>query len=213
MLGGMARRTPTPENRQRDAERTQRLILDASVKEFAAKGYAGARVSAIADRAGVNKQLISYYFGGKEGLYRAVADRWRERESREIPSDTDITEQIRRYVAEVIRDPDLPKLLAWEGLAYRGPDQDVAADERNARIHGNGVSLRRASEDGSLDERIDPAYLGLILLAAANAPSVYPQLVHGLLGLDAESPEFVEKYAEQLVVVVEKLLGRDQDSA
>ena len=35
----------------------------------ARQGLAGARVNDIADRAGVNKQLISYYFGGKEGLF------------------------------------------------------------------------------------------------------------------------------------------------
>ena len=53
------------------------LGLDAAVVEFSEHGFSGARISAIAARAGVNQQLISYYFDGKEGLYRALQDRWR----------------------------------------------------------------------------------------------------------------------------------------
>jgi AcrR family transcriptional regulator len=47
-------------------------IIDASRAEFAQYGYAGARVARIAASAGVNKQLIFYYFGSKEGLFDAV---------------------------------------------------------------------------------------------------------------------------------------------
>ena len=48
------------------------LILAAARSEFGSAGYAGARVERIAKKAGVNKQLIFYYFGSKQGLYRAA---------------------------------------------------------------------------------------------------------------------------------------------
>ena len=63
------RRSPTGQERKRDPERTRERILDAAVVEFGEHGFAGARTSAIARRAGVNEQLISYYFDSKEGLY------------------------------------------------------------------------------------------------------------------------------------------------
>ncbi len=47
---------------------TRLRILDAARAEFAEKGYDGARVDAIAVRAGVNKALIYYYFRSKEVL-------------------------------------------------------------------------------------------------------------------------------------------------
>lgn len=47
-------------------------ILAAAREEFGSEGFAGARVQRIARRAGVNKQLLYYYFGSKERLYRAV---------------------------------------------------------------------------------------------------------------------------------------------
>jgi AcrR family transcriptional regulator len=58
----------------RDPERTSAAILDASVKEFAEKGYGGARINAIAERAGTNKRMLYHYFGGKDALYLAVLE-------------------------------------------------------------------------------------------------------------------------------------------
>jgi AcrR family transcriptional regulator len=64
------------ERRQRvnDPEGTKRNIVDVATREFAQKGYGGARVDAIAERTRTSKRMIYYYFGGKEGLYLAVLE-------------------------------------------------------------------------------------------------------------------------------------------
>ena len=49
----------------------QRLLL-AALKLFAAKGFAKTSIREIAQAAGANVAAISYYFGDKQGLYRAV---------------------------------------------------------------------------------------------------------------------------------------------
>lgn len=59
---------------QRDPERTRAAILTAATTEFADKGIGGARVDAIAERAGTNKRMLYHYFGDKEGLYVAVLE-------------------------------------------------------------------------------------------------------------------------------------------
>jgi TetR/AcrR family transcriptional regulator len=48
------------------------LILAAAALEFAARGFAGARVDRIARRAKVNKAMIYYHFKSKERLYRTL---------------------------------------------------------------------------------------------------------------------------------------------
>ena len=58
----------------RNPERTQERILVAARDEFSQKGLGGARVNAIAEAAGVNKQLLYYYFEDKETLYTAVLE-------------------------------------------------------------------------------------------------------------------------------------------
>jgi TetR/AcrR family transcriptional regulator len=47
-------------------------ILEAAKAEFAECGYAGSRIARIARQAGVNKQLLYYYFGSKAGLHEAA---------------------------------------------------------------------------------------------------------------------------------------------
>ena len=47
-------------------------IIASAVPLFAAKGLNGVSVRDLARAAGVNLSMISYYFGGKEGLYAAV---------------------------------------------------------------------------------------------------------------------------------------------
>src|SRR5919112_1823067 len=62
------------EERQRDADRSQGTILAAARDEFAEHGLGGARMDRIAERAGLNKRLIYYYFDDKEKLFQAVLE-------------------------------------------------------------------------------------------------------------------------------------------
>ena len=61
-------------DRRRDAAATREALLAAATELFAERGYDGVPVWAIAAKAGVNKAMISYHFGGKRNLYRAIVD-------------------------------------------------------------------------------------------------------------------------------------------
>ncbi len=60
---------------RRAPERTREQILQAAIREFADKGLGGARVDAIAERAGANKRMLYHYFGNKAELFLAVLER------------------------------------------------------------------------------------------------------------------------------------------
>jgi AcrR family transcriptional regulator len=60
---------------QRGNGETSKRILFAAKREFAEKGFSGARMGAIAKEAEVNQALIHYYFKSKENLYRQVLHR------------------------------------------------------------------------------------------------------------------------------------------
>lgn len=51
---------------------TEQTILEAAELEFLDKGFAGAKTTAIAKRAGVNHAMIHYYFRTKENLFTMV---------------------------------------------------------------------------------------------------------------------------------------------
>src|ERR1700704_632262 len=60
--------------RTNDPEGNRRNIIEVATREFAMKGFGGARVDAIAARTRTSKRMIYYYFGGKEALYIAVIE-------------------------------------------------------------------------------------------------------------------------------------------
>ena len=63
---------PASRKGRREALRAQ--ILRAAEPVFAEAGFAGASMSGLAEAAGLPKANLHYYFGTKEGLYRAVLD-------------------------------------------------------------------------------------------------------------------------------------------
>lgn len=65
-------RAAAPRKKVRDAEVSRTRLFDAAAEEFAARGFDGAKVDRIAERAGVNKAMIYYHFTDKAALYRAV---------------------------------------------------------------------------------------------------------------------------------------------
>ncbi|HET8842995.1 MAG TPA: TetR/AcrR family transcriptional regulator [Ktedonobacteraceae bacterium] len=61
--------------RVHNAEGAREAILNAAEEAFAEQGFDGARIDAIAARAGYNKSLIFQYFGDKLSLYVEVMKR------------------------------------------------------------------------------------------------------------------------------------------
>ena len=53
---------------------TETLILEAAEREFLAKGFAGARTTAIAEDAGVTHAMLHYYFRSKQNLFDRIVE-------------------------------------------------------------------------------------------------------------------------------------------
>ncbi|MDF2569947.1 MAG: Bacterial regulatory protein tetR family [Sporomusa sp.] len=53
---------------------TKEKLIEAGEKLFAEKGLSGVSIRELSKEAGANSALISYHFGGKEGLYSAILE-------------------------------------------------------------------------------------------------------------------------------------------
>jgi AcrR family transcriptional regulator len=164
----MARATAT-EARPRDADRSQKDILDAALAEFAEHGLGGARMDRIAERAGVNKRLIYYYFESKESLFLAVLERAYEgirgEEQQLNLTQVEPVEAIRRLIAFTwnyyIEHPEFLTLLNSENLhRARHLEGSKRARELNSPlIRTLGEVLERGRADGVFRGGIDPVQL------------------------------------------------------
>src|SRR3954468_17070455 len=117
-----AKRSGDTVPQRRDPVATRKKLLTAARLEFAKHGLAGARVDELAERAGVNKQLVYHYFGDKDALYLAVLEvvyediREQERKLNleGLPPDKAIRKLIEASFDHLAANPDFIVLLTDE---------------------------------------------------------------------------------------------------
>ena len=128
-----------------DTEGTRRRLMEAAVEEFSDRGFAGARVDRISAAAGVNKERIYQYFGGKDGLFGAVLAAELSAAMDAVPIDGEGVEAITDYAARLFdyqsAHPQLGRLTFWEGLERRVP---VAEELRRAGAQSKIDRVRAA---------------------------------------------------------------------
>lgn len=106
-------------------DNTIRQILEAAATIFAKKGFAGARVDEIAEKAGVNKATIYYHIGDKRALYgRILHDIFSmtaddiERQIREGQTPEEkISAYAKAITRTVQRHPNVPRIMIHEAAS------------------------------------------------------------------------------------------------
>ncbi|WP_306362789.1 TetR/AcrR family transcriptional regulator [Nocardia sp. CC227C] len=172
-----------------DTEGTKRRLLEAAVQEFAERGPAGARVAAIATRAGINKERIYQYFGDKQGLFDAVLTDQLEQLAAASPLSAADAGQLADYAGHVFdyhrTHPQFLRLLHWEGLQSGRPTAESA---RAAHYAEKVAALAAAQRAGALPTDVAPGYLLYAVAALAAWWFAAPQVVRMILGADADDP-------------------------
>lgn len=101
---------------------TEQTILDAAITIFLQKGFDGARMQEIADRAGINKALLHYYFRSKEKLFAAVFENTIKQIgpalitfiNEDIPLEVKIWKFVDHYIDLVKKFPNMPLFILNE---------------------------------------------------------------------------------------------------
>jgi AcrR family transcriptional regulator len=190
----------------RNAEATKERIFNAATREFAEHGLAGARIDAIAKRAGANKQLIYAYFGSKEKLFAAVL----RHQLATIEEDTALDpDRLPDYAGEVFdfhtEHPAFARLLISEALSYGSgpvPDQE-ARDAHQAR---KMKMVREAQEQGAVDRSFDPGDLLMFIIALVIWPTAAPQVARQFAGKPPDDREVRARYRASLVEAVRRIV-------
>ena len=156
---------PDPAPRRRDSERTRTDIVAVATKEFADKGFAGARVDEIAAKTHTTKRMIYYYYGDKEGLYQAVLEasygRIRRLEQKIGHVDDDPVAAIRALTEITFdhhdRNPDFIRIVAGENILKGAHLKHAAAvqDLGNPAVDVLGHILAAGRTRGEFRDDVD----------------------------------------------------------
>lgn len=163
-----------------------REIVDVATRLFARHGYDGVSVRDICSELSVNFSIISYYFGGKAGLYREVlrrqfaacADLFSQVAGQNLPPREEVAALCRTMGAWQAENPAFSALVARES-GESGPEFRELAREYEDRLGGRLVELIRAGQrQGRFKSSIRPeaagAVLGLLLTGAGAARTLVP---------------------------------------
>jgi AcrR family transcriptional regulator len=212
------REKPARTGNTRDPESTSAAILDAAVKEFTERGYEGARVDNIADRASINKRMLYHYFGNKQALYVAVLESSyaaiRTAEHGLHLSDRDPIEGMtdlvlftwRYYLAH----PEFLSLLNTENL-HRAKFLKRSArifELNSPLIERISVLLERGVEQGVFRSDLDPLKVYVSIAALGFFYLSNRWTLSTVFGRDLLAKEAVENWGRHMVDVTLSYLRR-----
>jgi AcrR family transcriptional regulator len=151
--------------------------LEAAMQVFWLKGYEAASISDLTEAMGINSPSLYAAFGSKEGLFRAVLDRYDCRREGAIsnilkaPTALQVAEQYLFAVAEYATDKKHPPgcLLVKAGLS---PAEGEVGKQLAKQKAATELALRErfecAKRSGDLPEDADASALALYILAIGN---------------------------------------------
>lgn len=138
---------------------TKEKILKAAEDEFSLCGLAAARVDSIAQKAGVNKQLIYAHFESKENLYSVILEKVYARLGKyeeslvytSFDGDTTVKKIILDYFDFLVSNPSFVRLMLWENLN----GAQCVGDVRTNLFSGTRNLLCKGIEMGIIRDDID----------------------------------------------------------
>ena len=190
-------------------------LLAAATRLFAEKGFAGVSIRQLAEAAGVNSAMISYYYGGKEGLYEAVLTTQYERLLTKFEAiaafEAPVKEKIRQY-AEVIRlnhtaeQPLMARLIQGELTSPTACMEKVVRNytSRIARIV-SGI-VQQGVEDGEFRQDIPPIFATLALAGMLNFYFILREATRAIVPIFSVGDE---EFVEVALKIYLKGMGRD----
>jgi TetR/AcrR family transcriptional regulator len=179
-------------------------IFNSALREFADRGFSGARLERIATLARTNKRMICYYFKNKEGLFAAILNSaWEQ-----VPEMLEIKpeEILPFWCAFSFRNRDWARMQAWERFDLKNRK---IIDEKKRRAYWKKqiekVDRWRPSRKKCVP--ISSAYLLLVMIAIENIPVAFPNLVRLLVDKDLSAAQQQEEWLEVCRTLGKFLVG------
>jgi TetR/AcrR family transcriptional regulator len=196
--------------RPRDAQATRARLLEEATRAFAEKGFDGARIDDVADRAAVNKRMIYAYFGDKDGLYRAVLDAHlaqaltlaRPDERAAADPRAQAAGIVRRWFEFLASHRDFVRLLSWEALSEERRARAILLDRINAGLEPLHEVIRRGIREGAFRPDAEPRHVVASVNALFIGYFLQESLLEALWKTDLRAPDARADVLERFVRLV-----------
>jgi TetR/AcrR family transcriptional regulator len=189
-----------PQQRSTD---TQERILEAAAAEFALHGFTGTSTREVAVRAGVQHPALTYHFGNKDGLWRAVMRGLNETVLATLKSrlqalrGVDTVTTLRLIMDDFIRfsaaNPKFHRLMDYEA-GNGGERMDWLADEFVKEFFDVLVPLIRAAQKDGGFVAGDAYHLVYLFIGAATRLFMLAPEVRRVSGRSPMTPSYIQEH-------------------
>jgi AcrR family transcriptional regulator len=186
-----SRRTRAVPASPRDRDATRERLLEAAARLVAEAGFAGLGVNPLAAAAGVDKQLIYRYFGGLDGVVKALGERvefWLGAAEAVAPG-RDYADSVRgllgRY-GEALRGNDLLLAFLQAELAQASPLLNALETTRSKAMQSWMARIRPQLDHPP--EGVDAPAINAVILAGLHHLALRERSVGRFAGLDLREP-------------------------
>ncbi|WP_382420704.1 TetR/AcrR family transcriptional regulator [Fodinicurvata halophila] len=198
--------------RRRNPVETRRALLDASIAEFAENGLAGARVDAIARRAGVNKQLVYHYYGSKDELftasleevYRHIRTQERELELHALEPVAAMERLVGFSFDYLAEHPEFITLLNDENRMRSAhlKDSRELVDMHSPLVEVIATILERGVQQGVFNERFGPVNLYISIASLSYFFFSNNSTLSAIFNRDMSTPAEVARRRQHVIDLV-----------
>jgi AcrR family transcriptional regulator len=195
----------------RDATASRERIVEAASTEFTRRGFAGARVEEIANRAQCNKALVYHYFEDKASLFKHVLQCKMAHLSALAVHEGDAS-AFAELAGEVFdfysENPELTRLAMWEALDFGAHNPVPNEEERRARFAERVADVERAQQAGIVDPALDARHLLITLMGIVTHWFAFPQNARLICSEDPFTPEALKLRRAHVVEVARRIIER-----
>ncbi len=199
-----AARAQRTKKRTRIQQANEEKILDAALDVFSTYGFRGATIDQIAERAGMTKPNLLYYFRRKEDIYRAILehtlDDWLGPLTHLGEGEEPLAE-LKAYIdrkLELSRDrPKASRLFALEILQGAPVIGDVLAGPLKALVDEKAEVIRRWIAEGRIAP-VDPHHLVFTIWATTQHYADFDVQVRAVLGAEPSDTAHFDRAARTL---------------
>lgn len=200
---------PTSAGRVR--KKNQSLILKAAGQDFLEHGFKGASIKSIAERAGIPRANVHYYYKNKEAIYEdilsEIVELW---DSSILTSDDEPAKVLGDYIyAKVMysnTNPEASRIFAGEFIHGAPRLQDYLHTSFKKWIDEVKSTIQKWIADGKMDD-VDPLYLLFTIWGATQHYADFSPQVTVAMGKDKLTDEDFEQVAKTLTHIILKGCG------
>jgi AcrR family transcriptional regulator len=180
-------------------------ILKAAQETFLEKGFEGASINDIADRAQINKSLIYHHFESKENLWRTIKTRMVEAKAGKSLNEIDFPrDSFKSFLTAFVtfryefynHNPDIARLISWQRLEKNQDELTLA--ENKYDFMGLAPRIKAFQDLGQVRSELDPEVVAYFIMTSASMPFMDPPHFFKGKGAKAQKQQYLDSLIQML---------------